>query len=262
MGEVKRYPQGTFCWIDLGTTDVPGARAFYGGLFGWDFEDLPAGDGATYTMCRLQGLDVTGIHEHSEEEGTRWSSSIAVDDVDATSERARDLGATVTVEPFDLPGTARMSVIRDPAGAEVGLWQAKGFEGARLVNEVGTWTWNELATPDVDAASAFYTGLFAWAANNLPAPMRRASFALGDLLVGGVHALTEQEAGAPPRWTVSFRVADADHSVEKVRRLGGTTLLPPMDVPAGRFSVVADPNGAAFTVTAVPAGAFRGVDGS
>jgi uncharacterized protein len=262
MGEVKRYPHGTFCWIDLGTTDVSGAKAFYGGLFGWEFEDLPAGDGARYTMCRLQGLDVTGIHEHSDEEGTNWSSSISVDDSDATTTRAEELGATVVVDPFDLPGTARMSVIRDPAGAEVGLWQAKGFEGARLVNEVGTWTWNELATTDVDAASAFYAELLGWEANDLPVPIRRASFTLGDLLVGGVHALTEQEAGAPPSWTVAFRVAEADQSADEVRRLGGTILVPPMDVPVGRFSVVADPIGTVFTVSAVPAGAFRGVDGS
>jgi predicted enzyme related to lactoylglutathione lyase len=185
-----------------------------------------------------------------------------VNDADAIASRAKELGATIAVEPFDVPGTARMSVIRDPAGAAVGLWQPEGFSGARLVNEIGTWTWNELGTSDVDSAKAFYSELFGWAANDLPAPIRRASFTLGDLLVAGVHALTEQEAGAPPSWTVSFRVADADQSVEKVRRLGGTILLSPMDVPVGRFSVVADPAGAVFTVAAVPSGAFRGLDGS
>ena len=70
MGEVERYPGGTFCWIDLGTTDVAGAKGFYGGLFGWEFEDLPADEG-TYTMCRLRGTDVAGIHEHTEDQGTR-----------------------------------------------------------------------------------------------------------------------------------------------------------------------------------------------
>ena len=75
MGEVERYPEGTFCWVDLGTTDVAGAKRFYGELFGWEFVDQPADEG-TYTLCRLRGQDVVGIHEHREDEGTGWSSSI------------------------------------------------------------------------------------------------------------------------------------------------------------------------------------------
>jgi uncharacterized protein len=81
MGEVASYPQGTFSWVDLGTTDVEGAKAFYGGLFGWQMEDLSTAQGG-YTMCRLEGRDVAGIHEHAEGEGTDWSSSISVDDAE------------------------------------------------------------------------------------------------------------------------------------------------------------------------------------
>ncbi|HEV2907269.1 MAG TPA: VOC family protein, partial [Actinomycetota bacterium] len=101
MGEVKEYPNGTFCWIDLGTTDVGGAKSFYGGLFGWDFADM--GD-TGYVICRLDGQDVAGIHEHAEDEGVSWSSYIAVDDVDAATARAKELGATLTVDPTDVPG--------------------------------------------------------------------------------------------------------------------------------------------------------------
>jgi len=255
MGEVDRYPIGTFCWIDLGTTDLAGAEAFYGGLFGWEFEDV----GGEYTMCRLDGKDVTGMHEHSQEEGVHWSSYISVDDVEAATARAKDLGATVIVEPLDVTGAARMSVIRDPSGAEVSLWQAVDHTGAGLVNEVGTWSWNELTTPDVDGAKSFYVGLFGWKAEDVPGPIPRTSFSLGDLLIGGAHAPTPQEGDAP-RWTVSFRVADADESVDSVRELGGAVLLPPMDIPIGRFAIVADPAGAAFTVA--HGEAFRGVDGS
>jgi Glyoxalase-like domain len=65
-----------------------------------------------------------------------------------------------------------------------------------------------------------------------------------------------------PRWTVAFRVADADQTAAEAERLGGKVVLPPMDVPVGRFANIADPGGAEFTAAAVPAGAFRGVDGS
>ena len=70
MGEVKEYPNGTFCWIDLGTTDVPGAKAFYSGLFGWETGDMPPDDSGTYSIFRLDGKDIAGLHQHSPEEGT------------------------------------------------------------------------------------------------------------------------------------------------------------------------------------------------
>jgi hypothetical protein len=44
MGARSSYSPGTFCWADLATPDPAGAKAFYGGLFGWRFHDLSAGD--------------------------------------------------------------------------------------------------------------------------------------------------------------------------------------------------------------------------
>ncbi|MGH2723455.1 MAG: VOC family protein [Actinomycetota bacterium] len=259
MAEVGSYPDGAFCWVDLGTTDVPGASAFYRELFGWDIEDLPAGEG-TYTMCRLRGKTVAGIHHHDEDEGISWSSSISVGDVDATAATAQDLGAAVLVEPTDIPGAGRTSAIRDPGGAVVGLWQPAGHGGAGLVNEVGTWTWNELVAPDLDRATAFYGGLFGWTAQEVPAPMARVSFAMGDLLIGGGHAPGPGEHDAP-RWDVSFRVADVERAAGHAGRLGGRVLLPPTDIPIGRFTILSDPIGAVFTAAEFEA-PFRGVDGS
>jgi predicted enzyme related to lactoylglutathione lyase len=183
MGEVERYPDGSFCWIDLGTTDVEGAKAFYGGLLGWEFGDLPAPEGS-YTMCRLRGREVAGIHRHAEEEGTGWSSNVSVGDLDRATARARELGAEVLAEPFDVPGAGRTAVLRDPAGAVVSLWQAGGHAGAGLVNEVGSWNWNELVAPDLDRAKKFYGELFGWTAEDVPGPIPRTGFSLGELLVG------------------------------------------------------------------------------
>jgi hypothetical protein len=261
MGEVTKYPNGTFCWIDLATTDVAGAKAFYRELLGWDTEDVPVGDGGTFTLCRLRGRDVAGIHRSGEEEGAAWGSSIAVDDVDAATARARELGATVLAEPADLPGVARMARIADPGGAVVTLAEARGHVGAGLVNEVGAWGWNELVSPATEAAGEFYGALLGWSASQVPGPFPRTSFGLGELLIGGGHAPAPQE-GAAPRWTIAFMVADADQSAALVERLGGSVLLPPMEIPIGKFAIVADPAGAAFTVTAAPGGALRGVDGS
>jgi len=151
--------------------------------------------------------------------------------------------------------------IADPGGAVVVLSQARGHNGAGLVNEVGAWGWNELVSPAIGAAGEFYGALLGWTAADIPGPIPRTSFGLGELLIGGGHAPTPGE-GEAPRWTVSFMVADADQSAAQVERLGGTVLLGPVEIPIGKFAVVADPAGAAFTVAAAPDGAFRGVDGS
>jgi predicted enzyme related to lactoylglutathione lyase len=181
--------------------------------------------------------------------------------VDAATTKAAELGARVKVEPRDVPGSSRLSVIADPSNAVVALWQSKGYPGARLVNEIGAWAWNELVTPDLDGAKRFYGELFGWDATGISAGIPRVSFSLGDLLIGGAHVLNQPE-GDTPRWTLSFLVADADASSTRVQELGGRILLPPMEIPIGKFAIVTGPAGEAFTINAVPGGGFRGLDGS
>jgi predicted enzyme related to lactoylglutathione lyase len=153
MGERDSYAPGVFCWADLGTTDAAAAKAFYTGLLGWEAEDLAAGDDGVYTMFRRDGRDVAALYEMGAEERgelpPHWSSYVSVDDVEAVAARARELGATVVAEPFDVTDSGRMAVVRDPGGAIVHLWQAGRHIGAGCVNEPGCMVWNELATPDV-----------------------------------------------------------------------------------------------------------------
>ena len=164
MGRVERYPDGTFCWVDLGTSDAPGAKAFYGGLFGWEFDDLPTGEKGTYSTCRLDGQAVAGLYDLAETPG--WGSYISVDDVDRAAGRARELGAEVLVEPFDTPGGGRVAAVRDPAGAVVSLSQPGERFGAELVNADGAWTWNELVSNDLAAGARFYGELFGWSSQD------------------------------------------------------------------------------------------------
>jgi predicted enzyme related to lactoylglutathione lyase len=259
MGQVEHYPDGTFCWIDLGTSDAPGAKAFYGGLLGWEFDDLPTGDKGTYSICRLRGKAVAGLYDQAERPG--WGSYIKVADVDQATERAGELGAEVLVAPFGAPGGGRVATVRDPAGATVSLSQPGGSFGAELVNEDGAWTWNELVSGELAAATRFYTELFGWTADELQGAIRRSSFTLGNLLIGGGHEPAPQE-DPTPGWRVTFWVGDADRTAAGAQELGGSVLLPPMDIAVGRFTVLADPQGAVFTAAAVPGGAVRGVDGS
>ncbi|MGH2752847.1 MAG: VOC family protein [Actinomycetota bacterium] len=242
MGELSSYPDGAFCWVALGTTEMERAKSFYGGLFGWEFEELSG-----YTTCRLDGKYVAGLHEHPEDEGAHWRSFISVQHVESAAAAARKLGGTVAAEPTELTGAARIHVIREPSGAEVCLWQQAGLPGATLVNEIGTWIWNELVTPSVASAQKFYGDMFGWTSMEVPGDTERVAFLLGDVLIGAAHTPAPGE-DQNPRWTVSFRVADADKSVERVQELGGTVLRPPRDIAVARFSVVADPFGAMFTI--------------
>jgi predicted enzyme related to lactoylglutathione lyase len=166
MGERDSYPAGTFCWADLGTTEGPDAKTFYTALFGWDAEDLPAGDDGVYTMFRRDGRDVAALYEMGADERgqlpAHWSSYVSVEDLDAVAQRGTELGAAVVAEPFDVMDSGRMAVLRDPGGAHVHLWQPGRHVGAGRVNETGCMVWNELATPDVAAALAFYRELLGW----------------------------------------------------------------------------------------------------
>ena len=114
---------GAFSWSELITTDVAGARKFYGELLGWQFKDMPMGD-ATYTVIGAGGKDVGGIMHTPANAGDMpptWGSYVTVDDVDARSGVAKKLGGKVIVPPTDIPGVGRFAVIQDPQGAMISL---------------------------------------------------------------------------------------------------------------------------------------------
>ena len=116
MGERTSHAPGTFSWVDLSTSDPADAKRFYGGLFGWTFDDLPVGDGIVYTMCLIDGKSVCAISAQQEQERSQgipphWNNYVTVEDVDASTAKAKELGGNVIVEPFDVLDAGRMSVI-------------------------------------------------------------------------------------------------------------------------------------------------------
>jgi predicted enzyme related to lactoylglutathione lyase len=247
MGERTSYPHGTFSWVDLATTDPEGAKAFYGRLFGWEGEDMPAGEGVTYTMYRLRGHYVAASAPQMDDERAagippHWNSYVSVDDVDATAARVPDLGGTVLAGPFDVFDAGRMAVLQDPTGAVLCLWEARRMPGAGLVNDPGTLTMNSLATPDQERAAAFYSALLGWTFAELDPQYTQIT--VGDRLNAGMRP----ETGQPPHWLPFFTVTDADAAAQTAREAGGAVLVPPTEIPAGRFAVFTDPAGAAFAI--------------
>jgi uncharacterized protein len=253
MGERTSYEPGTFCWTDLGTTDAAGAKGFYTQLFGWDADDVPVGGGETYTMLGLDGKTVCALYERDDIPHPAWASYVSVADADTTTERARELGASVMMEPFDVMDAGRMALLRDPQGAVFALWQAGESFGAELVNDPGALCLNQLNTSDPEAAQRFYGELFGWRIERVgelgdsdEQPYWGAY--VGERLNAGMMPLPEAARETPPHWLVYFTSADLDASVKEIGELGGEVTVPPMSVPSGRIAVARDPQGAVLAL--------------
>ncbi len=254
MGERTRHTPGTFCWTDLTTSDQPAAKAFYSGLLGWEADDMPVGDGAVYTMMRLDGHDVAAISPQQPQQREAgvpptWNSYVAVESADAVAERAGELGATVHAPAFDVLDAGRMAVIQDPQGAFFMAWEPRRHIGATLVNAPGALVWNELASPDLEASAAFYGDLFGWTIEPFEAsPQPYLSIRNGDANNGGIRELSPP--GVPPHWLVYLGCEDIDAALAKAEELGGTKMAGPIDIEISKFGIVQDPQGGVFALYA------------
>jgi predicted enzyme related to lactoylglutathione lyase len=251
MGERERYEPGTFCWIDLGTSDAVAAKAFYVALFGWDAEDMPMGDGAVYTMLSRGGRHVCALYDWGDAPGLpAWMSYVSVADADAAAAKARHAGALSVGEPFDVFDSGRMAIVQDPTGAHVALWQPRNHMGAGVVNGPGAWCLNQLNSTDPERAIRFYTDLLGWEFRQVGDDRQQywGIFNRG-ALNGGMMPVP---AGAPgaSSWLVYFGVEDIEAAASRITELGGRVIVPPMRIQSGWIAVALDPQHAAFALFA------------
>ncbi|MGW0968288.1 VOC family protein [Streptomyces sp. NPDC002516] len=246
------YAAGTPCWVDLMAKDQRAALDFYADLLGWQGQPGPAEFGG-YAVCELGGKAVAGIGPAMAPDGapeppTVWTSYLASTDAQATQDAIVSAGGTLIAPVMDVGNLGRMLIAADPQGAVFGVWQPGEFFGARVVNQPGALTWNELHTSDVEAATAFYGAAFGIAIEPMEGADSYWELRVGDRGVGGVTLLANDPPGTPAHWLTYFAVDDADSTVDALVKGGGTVLVPPFDMMAGRMSVVADPQGAPFAL--------------
>jgi predicted enzyme related to lactoylglutathione lyase len=248
MTAVNSHPPGSFCWIELATTDAASATSFYTQLFGWSVDESDMGDGSLYTIFQKNGRNAAAMYAiRPEQQGMppNWMSYVAVASADDATRKAKDLGATVRAEPFDVSDYGRMSVLADPTGASFAVWQAKQEIGLGVRDEENTLCWNELQARDLERAKHFYVSLFGWRPKESP---EYTEFHLGEHAIGGMLS-SHAPAEVPPYWLPYFAVADCDATVARAGSLGGSICAPPMDIAnVGRFAVLGDPQGATFAV--------------
>jgi predicted enzyme related to lactoylglutathione lyase len=250
MGARTSHPPNTISWTDLATSDADAAKEFYSGIFGWEYEDVPAGEGVMYSMAKLRGHTVAALSPQQADEAAQgipphWNLYVTVEDVDASAAKASEAGGTVLAGPFDVFDAGRMAVLADPAGAALCLWQPGTSIGAELVNGPGLMSWADCATTDSAAAQAFYSSLFGWRFQQMSEQPPYWVILNGERSQGG---MTVPPPGVPSSWFPYFGAIGIDETMQLAQTLGGNPFLGPIDVPNGRFALIQDPQGAAFAI--------------
>jgi predicted enzyme related to lactoylglutathione lyase len=267
MSERDGYQHGVPCWVDTWQPDAEAAVAFYSGVFDWDCEETsPPGAPRRHFMCNLRGRRVAGIGSPVPVPGHDpvWGTYVSVDDLDETVANAKDAGGKVAMEPFEALDGGQMSLLVDPTGGVFMAWRNGENNGAQLVNEPGAWSMSVLHTRDLGTAKDFYAAVFGWTYESFEAGDREMTIARVPGYEGGepeqpvsretVAVATDMTADGFPdevsaHWGVDFWISDADAAAEKAKELGGAVVNPPADTPGFRSAVLADPQGAVFTVS-------------
>lgn len=259
MANSGALPHGTFCWAELNTTDPEAAREFYARAFGWAARDEPGPPGMPYTkfllgedevaaMIRLMPqLEAAGVPSH-------WRSYVAVTSADESAEKIAAAGGEILFGPLDAHDKGRMALAKDPQGAPFAIWEAKAHSGATRYNDPGCMCWNELATPDPEAAIAFYGEMFGWGVSksDTPAGWAYYEWKVGERTGGGMMKIQPEWGPVPPHWNIYFTVGNLAECLENAQAAGGKLIMPPRKIDVGEFAPLNDPQGAGFTVIEMP----------
>jgi uncharacterized protein len=250
MADAKTFVANAPAWIDLSTKDPAAARDFYSKLFGWKIEE-PRSDAGGYMLAKHAGKDVAGLGPVQDPNGpSAWMIYIGTRDADAAAKKVEAAGGKVIAPPFDVFDQGRMAVFQDPSGAFISVWQPNKMFGAETMGKDGSYGWAELNSRGVDKAIAFYKNVFGWTTKVSPMgegqPPYNEFQLEGQSVAGGMEMNTMVPQEVPSYWMVYFTVADVDKAHKKALDLGAQEMVPPQEFPGGRFSILSDPQGAAF----------------
>ena len=255
--DIEKYEPGCFCWADLATTDVEGAKKFYTTILGLTSVDMPMGDmGGSYVMLQKNGKMVCALFQMPPDmleavPFPHWRTYISVEDADEGAKKAAELDGNVLMDAMDVFDAGRTSMIQDPTGAAVALWQPKAHIGAQVFGEPGTLGWFELLTSDTDAAAKFYAGLLGWTRESGSANAMNDynEFKKDGESVAGMMQIQPEWGEVPSNWGIYFVVEDADGTMKQAQEMGAKPMMGPIDVAGvGRIYPLQDPQGAYLSI--------------
>lgn len=245
---------GKVIWNDLITDDLDAARAFYGRLFGWTFENS-SGKGGRYVLARAGKVYVAGIVEVRGKKGatksSRWLPYVSVDDVDGALAKASGAGARIAV-PGQNVNFGRVAAIIDPEGAVIGLARSHigDPDDATTPRAPGRVVWTELLATDPSAAAIFYANVVGYETNTIA--RRGGQYTM--LAHGGRNrsGILKNPTDAAPVWLTYFGVDDAVAAEGRVTALGGAVVVrASAQLREGTMAVVTDPTGALLVLQKV-----------
>jgi predicted enzyme related to lactoylglutathione lyase len=243
---------GKAVFAELVTPDIGISKRFYGGVFGWQFVDVPGGN-APYAEAYDNGAAVAGVVQKPVPAGGHaqpaWLNFFSVADVDAAARSVAQAGGRVLVAPHDLADRGREAVLADPQGAVFAILASSSGDPPDVLVPPGDFIWRSLMTKDPAAAGAFYKSLFGYETFALPASPGQTHMLLAseNYARASDNSMPVERPDMHPHWLAFVRVEGVRHTLEKITALGGKILVEPrVDRHGGLIAVVADPLGAPF----------------
>jgi predicted enzyme related to lactoylglutathione lyase len=243
---------GKVIWVDLVTPNLAAAEHFYGGLFGWTFQEFHSRS-TDYAVAVLNGRPVGGLVQRAAPAGEHrqpaWLTFLAVTDVDATQQLIVGRGGKVLAAPHAYPQRGRQAVFADPQGAVFAILASSSGDPPDFLASPGEWIWSSLIAADPGADAAFYQTLFGYEVFDSSSDDDSEHLILSteDYARASVNPLPETGGHHHPHWLNFVRVLDAEQMTVTATQLGGRVLVEPrVDRHGGKVAVVADPAGAPF----------------
>lgn len=246
---------GQFLWRELMCRGLPTAREFYGTLFGWCYDDVPSASGS-YNVVKHHGRAIGGMRclAPATKIEPHWRSYVCVEDVEHVARVAGDNGGRVLVFPHAVPELGVVTVLADPTGAAVTVFQNE-WEELRPIrpSPIGTFCWETLHTVDAQRVKDFYGSVFGW--RMIPGPSEgMILFQAGEVAVANVRPVS---ANLSPHWSTHVVVHRLDDVNERAARRGACVLMPILDLRhLGRLGAMRDPEGASLSLFEPAAGSM------
>jgi uncharacterized protein len=244
------YIPGKFVHADLVTNDLSAATAFYGSLFGWEFDKYP-----DYAVVFAGDRDMGTIFQRElppdATRKPRWVAYMSVPDVAAAQQLVINNGGSTVLAPRTVPDLGTLAIFSDAEGAVFGAMRRNGGDPEDFLAEPGEWIWIQLLSRDPVKAGNFYKQLAPYELVDNAHSERSGSYLLvsQEYARAGVLTIAADHAEVKPTWLPFVRVESVADATAKALLLSGRVLVAPrQDLADGKVAVIADPTGAAIGI--------------